>query len=303
MSEKTNNTKKQKTTSPAVKAVLVIVIILCIGVIGFSAYKLISTKLEYKKSRDEYDKLREYTTEKNTDTAATGRVITVTASDDSTPVDFEVVDAPGTSCPVEVDCKSLAEKNPDFAGWLYVEAVDISYPMVQGPDDDYYLHRTFEGTYNFSGSIFLESLCRKDFTTPVTIVYGHNMKDRSMFGSLKYLINEGMYTNSSYFWIVTEEHEYRYRFISLEHTDAYSDVYTVFNYPCEEAVSYMRDRVSHSHVSFNVPVLDLNSRIVVLSTCVGADSPERFVVTGILDMIDGEEIYDENGNFIERAED
>ncbi len=291
---------KKKTTSPAVKGILIVVIILCIGVMGFSAYKLISTQLEYKKSRDEYASLQDYI-------AQTGgrdeEIGTGTQTNSATEASSVSEELQKNKCPITVDAQGLLEKNPDFVGWIYMEAVEVSYPVVQGPDNDFYLHRTFEGTYNFSGSIFLDYENRKDMSSTVSIIYGHNMKDMSMFGSLKKLINEGKYADSPYFWIVTPEHEYRYRFISLEHTDAYSTVYSLYNDPSNAAVAYMMDRNTHSHVAYELPELTLDSRIVVLSTCVGADSPERFVVTGLLDMIDGEEIYGEDGSYIYAGED
>ncbi len=65
---------------------------------------------------------------------------------------------------------------------------------MQGSDNDYYLHRTFEGKNNFSGSIFVEYRNSGDFTDSNTIVYGHNMKNQSMFGKLKLLQEQGLYS-------------------------------------------------------------------------------------------------------------
>ena len=58
--------------------------------------------------------------------------------------------------PIQVDFAALREMNPDIVGWLYIGALDISYPVVQGTDNEYYLHRTFEGKDNFAG-LFLWS--------------------------------------------------------------------------------------------------------------------------------------------------
>lgn len=90
-------------------------------------------------------------------------------------------------------------------GWLYIEALDISYPVVQGPDNDTYLHTTYEGTSNFAGSIFLDYQNQDDFSDGNTIVYGHNMKNLSMFGKLKQMKEQEKYRDSVYFWMLTPE--------------------------------------------------------------------------------------------------
>ena len=70
-------------------------------------------------------------------------------------------------------------------GWLRIRALGISYPVVQGEDNDFYLHRTFEKEDNFAGCIFVNCDNSGNFTDQNTIIYGHNMKDGSMFGKLK----------------------------------------------------------------------------------------------------------------------
>ncbi|MFR3321064.1 MAG: sortase domain-bontaining protein [Lachnospiraceae bacterium] len=78
--------------------------------------------------------------------------------------------------------------NSDIVGWLRIRALDISYPVVQGKDNDYYLHRTFEKTDNFAGCLFVNSYNMGDFTDQNTIIYGHNMKNGSMFGKLSRIL-------------------------------------------------------------------------------------------------------------------
>ncbi len=106
-----------------------------------------------------------------------------------------------TEPPLAVDFESLKAINPDVKGWLYIEALDISYPVVQGPDNDTYLHTTYEGTSrtNFAGSIFLDYQNQDDFSDGNTIVYGHNMKNLSMFGKLKQMKEQKKYRDSVYF--------------------------------------------------------------------------------------------------------
>ena len=81
----------------------------------------------------------------------------------------------------------LAEINPDYRAWLTVFDTAIDYPVVQGEDNAYYLHRSFYGEENYAGCIFLDARNSPDFQDPFTLVYGHNMRDGSMFGSLRNL--------------------------------------------------------------------------------------------------------------------
>ncbi len=101
--------------------------------------------------------------------------------------------SPRMSIPVlknPIDFTQLLSVNSDIVGWLRIRALDISYPVVQGKDNDYYLHRTFEKTDNFAGCLFVNSYNMGDFTDQNTIIYGHNMKNGSMFGKLKNFVND-----------------------------------------------------------------------------------------------------------------
>src|SRR5699024_10695797 len=86
----------------------------------------------------------------------------------------------------------------------------------QGEDNDYYLHRTFRGQENFAGSIFVDASNAADFSDPNTIIYGHNMKNGSMFGTLRRLYDQEKYKDSKYLWICTPEGKFRYEIFSLQ---------------------------------------------------------------------------------------
>jgi len=79
----------------------------------------------------------------------------------------------------------LRAKYPDAAGWLTVPGTNIDYPFVQSKDNDYYLRRDLDGRYAFAGTLFMDCRCAPDFTAQNTIIYGHHMKNGSMFGGLK----------------------------------------------------------------------------------------------------------------------
>ena len=166
-----------------------LVFLAALAVFCFSGYKLIGIYLDYKTGTDEYRDLQQYTTEitKTPETPAPTK--TEEPQAESEPAEPSEPEPEPLSYPTEpplaVDFESLKAINPDVKGWLYIEALDISYPVVQGPDNDAYLHTTYEGTSTFAGSIFLDYQNQGDFSDGNTIVYGHNMKNLSMFGKLK----------------------------------------------------------------------------------------------------------------------
>lgn len=85
----------------------------------------------------------------------------------------------------EIDFAGLRAINPDIVAWIQIPGIGVDYPVVQGKDNGHYLHYTFDGKANKAGSIFLDYRNRADFMDSKVILYGHNMKDGSMFSNLK----------------------------------------------------------------------------------------------------------------------
>ena len=284
--------KKHKKKNRFISFFLTVGIIVCIGVIGFAGYKLITTWMEYREGDEEYAELRGYT-EETADLSGSSEeqaeeeeeLVPDPEASSATPESEEIdLDDMRTNRkpPINVDWKSLISINEDIVGWLYIGALDVSYPVVHGEDDDYYLHRTFERTDNFAGSIFVEAQNSGDFRDPNTIVYGHNMLNGSMFGSLSNLTNgqEPKYKENPWFWIMTPNGNYRYRMFSIHVTGVSSDVYTIFKGTDSKFLEWCRDMSEASSVELEKQEFDLHSKIVTLSTCTG-DSGTRYVVQGL----------------------
>ena len=83
-----------------------------------------------------------------------------------------------------VDMERLVEQYPDAVGWLYCEGTPIDHPVMQAEDNDYYLRRLPDGTHSAGGSLFLDWRCPGDFSGGLSVLYGHNMRDGSMFACL-----------------------------------------------------------------------------------------------------------------------
>lgn len=255
--------KRKRTTN-----LLTVAIVICLVIMAYAGFRLISTLIDYKKGTDEYNKIRQYTE----DTEASSLEAVNALSAEGVPI------AP----PIHVDWASLQKINPEIVGWLYIGALDLSYPVVQTKDNDYYLHRTFEKQYNFAGTIFVECKNKGDFKDPNTIVYGHNMLNGSMFGKLSHLSTEKRYMIDPYFWILTPEGDYRYQMFGMKTAAVEDDTYTIFHGTDEVFSDWCDKMYQGSEVPLKKPDFKLDSKIVTLSTCTN-DPGHRFVVQGIAD--------------------
>ena len=266
MEENKNNTQKQPEQKKKKKSdvLLTIALIAAIVVFCYAAFNLYHIYTEYKKGTDEYNQIEEMAvTERDADRAE--------------------VAGPNAQLkpPIEVDFDKLKSVNEDVVGWIYVDALpDISYPIVKGKDNQTYLHQTYEKNYNFAGTIFVDYENSGDFSDCNTLVYGHNMKNGSMFGHLKkFREDDKLYKQDKYFWILTPERNYRYEIISAYTTGVNSDTYTLFKGPGEEFEKYLETIKGYSEIQTDDTDLTIKDKIVTLSTCTGNEST-RFVVQG-----------------------
>ena len=246
---------------------LTFVLILAIGVFLFAAYNLYRIYTEYKKGSDEYNAIAQM--------AVTER------EPQAEPAGNAPVQAASLAAPMTIDFASLKAVNDDVIGWIYIEALDgVNYPIVRGIDNSYYLHMTYQRNYNFAGTIFADYENHDNFNDCNTIIYGHNMKNGTMFGQLRrFSTNADAYNKSKYFWIFTPEYDYRYEIISAYTTGVNSDTYTLFKGPGEEFLSYMNRIVSYSDIVTTPGDLTVKDKIITLSTCTGDDAT-RYVVQG-----------------------
>lgn len=173
---------------------------------------------------------------------------------------------------------SLHEENPDVIGWIRFDNSEISYPLMQGKDNDYYLKRNYQGEKNNAGSIFLEASNSPDLEDCHSIIYGHNMKDLSMFGSLKEYKYKDYYKEHSYFTIYTLDQVYRYQIFAYYDISMYGDVYNNQFGPDDFFQSFIDTMVSRSYYDTGVRP-QKTDKIITLSTC--STEGNRFVVNAV----------------------
>ena len=182
----------------------------------------------------------------------------------------------------DVDVKKLCADYPGAVGWIFFENEDISYPIMYAPhDNDKYLHTTLAGTYNRSGSIFLDGESTPDFTDPHTIIYGHNLRNLTMFGRLRYYRNtQGYYETHPYFQVHTPDQILRYQIFAFERVSVESNVYETYGPDPDGVNELIDDIVAHSMVKTDIPIYE-DDHIITLSTCI-TDELYRFIVCGVL---------------------
>ncbi len=187
--------------------------------------------------------------------------------------------APILTPDISVDFSLLAAKYPDLVGWLYIPGDLLSDPVMQSSDNDYYLDRLPSGKNNSAGSLFFDFRDSPTLSGWNHIVYGHNMKNKTMFGFLRNYRSSEFFSEHPYVFYFTPDCTWRIELFAGFYTTNDSFVYTR---PDSEKsrLEYLKKAKQKSAFSSDVTV-HANDPILILSTCAGAaDSNQRFVVMG-----------------------
>ena len=172
------------------------------------------------------------------------------------------IDAPDTKAAANQSVISLREEYPNSVGWLIIENTDVNYPFVQYTDNEYYLYRDINGKPAQAGTIFVDYRCEKNFASQNTIIYGHHMKNKSVFGSLSSFADQSFF-NENRRGMVYLPYEtltlefFAYMIVSPEDKEIYNISFNdnYFDYVKQNALNYRA-------------VEPVNAgRIVTLSTC------------------------------------
>lgn len=255
-----------------VKALLIVLCLIFLGVFGFSGYKLYTIMHEYKVAADTYDSLSsQFVSTEHT--VPTPRP-TPKEGEEEILLDDEV-------SPISVDFEGLQKTSTDVIGWIYCPDTVINYPVVMAEDNDYYLHRYIDGEYNAGGSIFADCLCNRDFSSRNTVLYGHHMNDGSMFASLRGYHKEGYYEQHPVLYLNTPTMNYRIEVFAGYITDADSDSYKISFATDKQFTQYAEKMKSQSDFVTDVELLPTD-RIITLSTCSYEYYDARYVIQGRL---------------------
>lgn len=181
---------------------------------------------------------------------------------------------------VDINLDTLSSINPDVVGWIIFENEDISYPILYSGDNTTYLRTTYEKENATAGSIFIEGKNAPDLSDAHTILYGHNMRDLSMFGKLKYYKEiEGYFESHPYFQIFTKECIYRYQIIAFRDVAVDDPIYTVLQNEGEQFEEFVKTSILEESYVDSGMVVGETDHVVTLSTC--SKENDRFVVSAL----------------------
>lgn len=187
---------------------------------------------------------------------------------------------PAETAPISVDFDYLTQTNADIIGWLYSEDTPINLPVVQAADNDYYLHRMVDGNWNSAGTLFVDFRNARDFSDSNTIIYGHNMKNKEMFGTLSSYRDQAYYEAHPVLWLLTPEGDYRVELVAGFVTPSNSSLYA---FPQTEEAAYELAGQAMKNSTFSADVsLQAGDRFLCLSTCSYESDEARYVVVGRL---------------------
>lgn len=244
---------------------LLLGILLFVAIFGFALYKLITIYAEYQQGEEAYEELEDFVEQPQETT------------EDS---DGQTEKEPDKE-KFQVDFDGLKAVNPDVVAWIVIPGLDISYPVVQGEDNAYYLHHLFTGETNSSGSIFVDCHNRPDFMDQNTIIYGHNMKNGSMFGTLDTYQDAAFWEENPYFYLYIPGKVLQYQIFSCYAGSVGSEAYT-YAFPKEADFGEFLERIL-SYAGYYTGIKPVETdRVVTLSTCVNSRRDYRYLVHGKL---------------------
>jgi sortase B len=190
----------------------------------------------------------------------------------------EAVELPGKAELPDVDFHSLYQINEDVSGWLYCPDTAINYPVVQGQDNDFYLSHLIDGSEGDCGTLFLD--CDADRQAHNQVIYGHHMKDGSMFASLLHYQEQGYYDQHPVLYYITPRQSYEVRLFAGFTTQAVSAAYNQRFDRCDFGDWLTEMQNQSDFQSKTTPTT--SDQVLTLSTCAYSFKDARYVVMGVL---------------------
>lgn len=172
----------------------------------------------------------------------------------------------------------LKELNSDYTAWIYIPNTNISYPIVKGTDNSFYLNYNFLKEESKVGSIFIDSNIN-EFEDRNTIIYGHYMKDGSMFADLHKIYSNPSTTNKIY--IATKDEILEYEVFSIFKDSADINNYQRFWSNDEDYLNYINMLKDKSLINYDLS-LNKSNRILLLSTCDFSNTNGRLILASVL---------------------
>jgi len=187
---------------------------------------------------------------------------------------------------LSLDWDALEKENEDIYSWIYVPGTNVNYPVLQHPtENDYYLERNLDHSKGLPGCIYTQKLNAMDYTDGITVLYGHNMKNGTMFKSLHNYTDRAYFNENRYIYVYTPEKVLAYEvYAACEYSDAH--VLYQYNYLRDEGtLEFLNDlagmRGMSNQIASDVEI-PVDAKAIVLSTCIANKPNNRWIVVGVL---------------------
>lgn len=280
--------KKKKRKNTIWKVIFVLSImgcIVCVGFLGWYVYQNYQAQKEYERLQQEAlaqteteEPEDEVTLEEIENTEFTGELDGEAAKIDDD-IFFADMENP-------IDFDKLADINTDIYAWIRIPDTNIDYPIAQREGDDaYYLSHDMYQKPRFAGCIYTEDCNSKEFTDPNTVIYGHNMKNKSMFQNLHLFSDADFFEEHPDVYIYTPQGVLLYKvFAAYTYDDRH--IMNSFDFSDPEVFQDYLDEILHiramdANIREGVEVT-VDDHIITLSTCVGGQTQSRYLVQAVL---------------------
>lgn len=210
-----------------------------------------------------------------------------TESEKQTENETETTTEEANLCEPVYDFAQLKETNDDIYAWLTIPGTTIDYPVLQNEEDNFYLKRNLDRSSGYPGCIYTNKCNDKSFEDLNTILYGHNMRNGSMFASLHDYEDEENFEANRFIYVYTEEHRLTYEIYAAV---KFSDVYIPEAYGTNSSTGkeqFLADLQTNADKYASVSnILDKEvlpeEKLITLSTCVYGEDTTRYLVVGVL---------------------
>lgn len=258
------------------KPIMIVLIVIFAAVFLFSTWQIVDILTQYRKGEQAYESLEHYIS------------VPETAPRETSPLQdapeiptMETQPEEADSPFPKVDFEALKAINEDVVGWIYIPDTRVNYPIVQGEDNDQYLYHLLTGEYNSSGSIFLDAEVSSDFSKQNSPIYGHNMKNKTMFADIVEYKKQEFFDAHPTAMLMTPEKNYFVHLFSGYVTDSWGNAW-INEFTDAEFETWLSEVREKSRFTSEV-VPTVQDRVLTFSTCAYDTHDARFIVHGILE--------------------
>lgn len=249
--------------------------VLALVVFCFSAYKLVEILLDRHKASQHYNSYDDFVIEQTqpceTETTTQQSTIKLTQPTE---------ERPRVISPISIDFEALKAQYSDTVGFIHFGDDYISYPVVKGRDNYYYLDRLPSGEESASGSIFADNRVTQPGVCSNYIIYGHNMLNGSMFGSLNNYRSQSFYDEHPYYYYMTPQGDYRVDIVAGCNVSPEHGIYRISF--TDDELSEMVCSLVNSSDFVSDTKYEYGDKIMTLSTCSNSYSNTRYILIGVV---------------------